>query len=359
MDFGSIANIALTIFAFGVLIVFHEYGHYLLARLSGMRVERFSVGFGPTLFAKTVGETEYVICALPLGGYVKITGMDPSEEGAQTDPRSYMNKGPFKRLAVIAAGPIFNYILAAFLFMVVLLMGPAIADTSTSRVGEVLDGQPAKAAGLEKGDVIKMVDDVPIANWDDFQKAVFARADKASTFVVDRGGEEVTLEVTPGKNTIENPETGEPQEVGMVGVLPSAKRGEGRPFGEAVVGGVAFTWDWNVKIVTGLWKIVTGTQEANLQGPVAIIKRTSQAAEEGMVQLLILVAIISVHLGLFNLLPVPALDGGRLVFLGIEVIRRRPVNARIEMAVHAVGLVVLLGLMLVITIGDIRNIFGS
>ncbi|MDF1563150.1 MAG: RIP metalloprotease RseP [Deltaproteobacteria bacterium] len=346
-------TVVLTILAFAGLIVFHELGHFLLARATGMRVETFAVGFGPTLLSRTYGETKYALCAVPLGGYVKISGMDPTEEDAKDDPRSYLNKTPLQRILVILAGPVFNYILAAVIFAIVLLAGPMEPDFSKAVIGDVLAGDPAATAGVLKGDRIVGVDEVEISDWASFQAAVYARAEVPSKLRIDREGEQLTLDVTPKKTLVDG------QEVGLIGVVPKGKRGQGKPLGDALLGGVLLTWDWNVRIVSGLYKIIRGKEEANFQGPVGIVDTTAKAAAEGMIPLLILVAIISVHLGLFNLLPIPALDGGRLVFLGWEVVSRRPVNARVELAVHAVGFLLLIGLMIVVTIGDIGRLWGS
>ena len=341
----------IAILALAALIVFHELGHFLLARLAGMKVERFSVGFGPILARKQVGETEWAVSALPLGGYVKIAGMDPTEEHA--DPRAYNNKPPWARLLVIGAGPLANYLLAAILFAIVLMMGPLVPDTSRSDIGDVVPGMPAELAGLERGDRIVEIGGVPIETWLDLQEAVSPRGGEETDLLIERDGALLEITLTPNEVEIQG------MVVGQIGIVPHGKRTDGRPPLEALVGGVTYTWDWNARIITALGNIITGREKAELQGPVGIIRETNRAAEEGIVPLLILAAIISVHLALFNLLPIPALDGGRLVFLLLELVRRKPINAKIELTVHAVGFFLLIGLILVVTFKDVGRIFGG
>ena len=345
-----------TVIAFAGLIIFHEFGHFLLARLSGMKVERFSVGFGPVLLKKQVGDVEYALCALPLGGYVKIAGMDPSEEGIETDPRAYNNRPVWQRLLVIFAGPAFNYILAAGLFTTVFLLGAPVPNLSTSTVGEVSPGAPAAKAGLQHGDKIVSVDGKPVRNWDDLRKAISPHAGQATTIGIERGGKKLTVSITP-KAVSEKTADGKTRTVGQIGVQVSSKQIAGLPFGKAVIQGAEQTWHTNLNLIAGVAALFKGSPDAHLQGPVAIIKATSDFAERGIVPLLWLVAVISVDLGLLNLLPIPALDGGRLVFLGIEVVRRKPVDAQVELAVHAVGFLLLIGLMILVTFGDVKHIF--
>lgn len=348
-----------TIIAFAGLIIFHELGHFLLARLSGMKVERFSVGFGPVVLKKQVGEVEYALCALPFGGYVKIAGMDPTEEEAETDPRAYNNRPVWQRLLVIFAGPAFNYLLAALLCIAVALVGQQVPDTAHAIVGAVEAGKPAAKAGLKPGDRIVTVDGKKITDWKSLSNAIRPNAGKAATVAVARKGKTFTVKLTPVATKISGPK-GKPETVGLIGIESATRRAPPLPFGEAVIAGVHQTWAFNALIIGSIGKLFEGSEQARLQGPVAIIKRTSQEAEAGAVPLLLWIAFISVDLGLLNLLPIPALDGGRLVFLGIEVVRRKPVNARVELAVHAVGFLLLIGLMILVTFGDVRHlIFGS
>ncbi len=344
-------TVVVTILAFAGLIVFHELGHFLLARLAGMKVERFSVGFGPILARRQVGETEWALSALPLGGYVKIAGMDPTE--THEDPRAYSNKPAWARLLVIGAGPVANYLLAAVLFAIVLMMGPLVPDVSRTDIAQIMGGMPAAAAGLERGDRVTAVDGESVDNWAELQAAINARPGQETLLLIERDGEIIEVEIVPNEiPTEEGP-------IGQIGIVPFGRRTDGRPVGEALLGGVTYTWDWNARIIVALKDIITGKEKADVQGPVGIIRETNRAAGEGMVPLLILVAIISVHLALFNLLPIPALDGGRLVFLLFELLFRRPVNARVELTVHAVGFILLLGLILVVTFRDVGRIFSG
>jgi regulator of sigma E protease len=183
------------------------------------------------------------------------------------------------------------------------------------------------------------------------QRLIHGRAGEETVLTIEREGVTRELSIVPGSVEIEG------RTVGQIGVMPTGIRTAGRPVGEAVLGGIGLTWEWNGRIIGALRNIFT--PEVELQGPVGIIRETNRAAEEGIVPLFILVAVISVHLALFNLLPIPALDGGRLVFLLAEVVRRKPVNARIELAVHAVGFLFLLGLIIVVTFKDVGRIWGG
>lgn len=340
-----------TILAFAGLIVFHELGHFVLARMSGMRVERFSIGFGPILLRWQVGETEWALSALPLGGYVKIAGMDPTE--THQDPRAFNNKPAWRRVLVIGAGPVANYLLAIILFSSIMMMGPLVADTSRTDIGETVPGMPAAAAGIERGDDLVAIDGEPIGDWMDIQAAINARGNKETVITVDREGETFDITVIPVEVEVEG------TEVGQIGIVPQGKRVDGMPPREAIVGGAVYTWELNSRIIEALAGIIRGTEKAEVQGPVGIIRETGRAADQGIVPLMTLAAVISVHLALFNLLPIPALDGGRLVFLLLEMIRRRPVSAKIELTVHAVGFILLLGLIIVVTFQDVGRIFGG
>ncbi len=353
-------SVVLTILAFAGLIVFHELGHYLFAKLAGMRVDRFSIGFGPTLLSKQVGETEWTVAALPIGGYVKIAGMDPTEDVGD-DPRAYHNRPAWQRFLVVVAGPLANYVLAAAVFAAMFSIGQLEADPSQVLVGQVMAGSPAAAAGFKEGDRILAVDGTKVEGQEHMQSLVRPHAGEPITVEVERDGQRLTLTVTPRPQTLETGET-----VGVIGIAmaPGVVQGEGLPLGAAIARGVEQTVVVNARVLEALGDVIVrlpdivfGDEEAPVQGPAGIISETKKAADRGLVYYLFVVGLISVNLALFNLLPFPALDGGRLVFLVAEVVRRKPVTPRFELAVHAVGFVFLLGLILLVTVGDVKKIF--
>ena len=353
-------SVVLTVLAFAGLIVFHELGHYLVAKLSGMRVDRFSIGFGPTLLSRQVGETEWAVAAFPIGGYVKIAGMDPTEEVGD-DPRAYQNRPAWQRFLVVIAGPVANYLLAVFVFAAMFNLGQLEADPSQVIVGQVMEDSPAQAAGLHEGDRILAVNGTPVEGQEHLQSLIRPHPGTPLKLEVERDGERLTLTVTPREETLESGET-----IGLIGIamVPGVVQGEGLPLGTAVLRGVEQTAVVNMRIVAALGDVIVrlpdilfGDAEAPVQGPAGIVNETKKAADRGLVYYLFVVGLISVNLGLFNLLPIPALDGGRLVFLLAEVVRRKPVAPRFELAVHAVGFVFLLGLILLVTVGDVKKIF--
>ncbi len=335
-------NVLVAILLLGVLIAIHEAGHYLAARLSGMRVERFSLGFGPALATFTRGETEWRIGALPFGGYVKIAGMNPGDDVAPDDPRSYANKPAWMRLAVILAGAIMNFVLAWALFFGLLLAG---LDVPTTKVGGLVEGMPAAAAGLLEGDRIVAVGGAPTRTFSELSEAMAENAGKPTTLSVERGGERLELPVTP-------------TEAGLIGVRPSDEVVEvAFGPGEAAVRASYRVVNGILGTIATIVALVSGTAEGNLMGPIGITSEIAKNVHRGVTWLLGIAASLSIALGFFNLLPVPALDGGRAVFLGVEVVRRKPIDARAEAWIHGVGFLLLLGLILAVSVGDVGRLF--
>jgi regulator of sigma E protease len=337
-------SVTVAVLVFGVLIAIHEGGHFVAARWAGMRVDSYSIGFGPALAAFTRGETEYRIGLLPFGGFVRIAGMNPADDIAPDDPASFSSKPVPKRLLVIVAGALTNYALAWALLVALLVWGMPSQDVTTARVGTVNAGAPAAAAGLQPGDRVLSVQGQPVGTFAELADAVHARPGTPTELRVERGGQTMALQVTPGPD-------------GRVGVLPPETlerlgliEALGRASKLVVVNSVA--------TLESIGQIVTRKSHGDLMGPVGIASIVAQQAALGLRQLLRTVIAISIALGLFNLLPVPALDGGRAAFLLVEAVRGKPMNARAEMIVHLVGLVLLLGLIAVVTVGDVGRLLG-
>jgi regulator of sigma E protease len=333
--------IVVAIVGLGLLIAAHEAGHLLLARLVGMRVEIYSLGFGPRIAGFKSGDTEYRLSALPLGGYCKIAGFTPEDPAAQdpADPGSYMNKPAWKRFLVIAAGPGVNYFVA-FVIIALLYMTHGFLDLTTTKVAVIPDG-PAAAAGMQTGDQVVAVDSVPINSFDDLRHELQkAGAPPERTIVVLRGGSRVALRVRPSNGTIS---------VRLDEVLVRL------PFLQAVPHAARDVWSLNVNTLGALGDAIRHFSLKTLGGPVAIVREASAGAKRGIADFAALLANISVGLALFNFLPVPALDGGRLVFLTVELVTRRRVNQRLETTTHAIGLLLLLCLIVwVVVFGDLQ-----
>jgi regulator of sigma E protease len=340
------------VLAVSLLIVVHELGHHWAARRSGMRVERFSVGFGPVVASFRRGGTEFAVSALPLGGYVRIAGMSPGEDVDPGDRAAYANQPAWRRFLVILAGPAMNYLtavlLAALLLATVGLRGP---DPS-ARVGQVVPGWPAAEAGLRAGDRIVSVAGAPVADWKSLVAELQRSPGRPLTLEVERseGGvaERLTLTVTPrdvnGRGRV------------GVGQASAAQRAAGPA---ALGAGFERTNAFAFAQLAAFGAVFRGTQGAELSGPVGIAQQLVSGARAGTEPFLALVWQISVVLAILNLLPVPALDGGRLVFLLIEIVTRRRVNERVEGIVHFVGFVALLALLLGVTVfGDLARLLG-
>jgi regulator of sigma E protease len=335
-------SIVAAVLAVSLLIVLHELGHMKVAQALGMRVERFSIGFGPVVWSGTRGGVEYVVSALPLGGYVRITGMAPGDDVQPGDRTAYCNQPAWRRVLVLAAGPGANYliavVLAAFLLGTVGLPTP----DGSPRVGEVV-GAPAQQAGLRPGDRILSVAGAPVAGWSDQVAALQRQPGRTIDLVVERGegaaAERLTLPITPEDRG----------GVGRVGVTPYAARVRLGPL-DAVLQGFTRTNAAAVATLAMLKGMVTREQKAELSGPVGIARELVRGAQLGADRFLTIVWNISVALALFNLLPLPALDGGRLVFLAYELVTRRRVNEQVESYVHAAGFIALIALLLGVTL---------
>jgi regulator of sigma E protease len=334
-------SVIVAIVGLGLLIAAHEAGHLVLARLMGMRVEVYSLGFGPRIAGFKRGDTEYRLSALPLGGYCRIAGFTPEDPAAQdpTDPGSYMNKPAWRRFLVIAAGPGVNY-LVAFLIIAALYVTVGFLDLNTTRI-EVIPGGPAAAAGLQTGDEIAAVDGVPVASFEEMKRELQkAGAPAERRIEALRAGSRQAFTVRPDRGTIS---------VKLDRVLVRL------PFSAAVPRAASDVWQLNAATLGALFDAVRGKGSASLAGPIAIVRQSAAEVKRGLADFAGILANISVGLALFNFLPVPALDGGRLVFLGVELATGRKVNQRIESVVHVIGLLLLLGLILaVVVFGDLQ-----
>ena len=339
-------SIAAAIFGLALLIVVHEAGHFLVARLCGMRVERFSIGFGKALVSFKRGDTVYQIAPIPLGGFVQITGMNPHEEFDHGDPYVYPNRPRWMRFLVLAAGPAANYVTAILVGLFVFLTYGLYTGTTT--VDEVVAGSAAQAVGLEPGDVVAAVGGKPVAKPGDVTAAVRATAGAPIELRLMRKGVPVDLQVTPRKA----PESG----VYMIGVRFGQVREPG-PFLEAAKQAVVWPVVLSGVLLKNIWDLITRKIEGGLTGPLGIAKEMAGAAKQGLLKFLEIIILISVALGVFNLLPLPGLDGGRIFFVGINAIRRRDMNPAVETKIHMVGIMVLLMLLVVVTFNDIRGIF--
>ncbi|MDR7402765.1 MAG: M50 family metallopeptidase [Armatimonadota bacterium] len=346
-------NLGWAIVAFGLMIFAHELGHFLIARRTGVTVLAFALGFGPPLVRIRRGETVYAVNVLPLGGYVRLAGEDA--EGA-SGSGSLRSKSVWQRMAVVLAGPVMNLVLAVLLFAG-LAAALGVPVGISTRIGQVLtvcsdDGRrvtcPAAAVGLRAGDRIAAIDGQPMADGEQVIETIHRRPHERLRLTVERDGRRFEVEVT----TIRDQRQG----IGLIGFRPESVRQPMGP-GRALWWGVTTTGQYAAAIGGAVAALVRrGTFFRELSGPVDAVRFLGEAAQVGAEPFVYTAALLSIMVGLFNLLPVPALDGGRLLFLVVEAIRRRPVDSRREGYIHLVGFALLMLLLVVLTVRDLGRL---
>ena len=339
----------------GVVIFVHELGHFLAARSVGIRVEQFSLGYPPKMIGKKFGDTEYCLSWIPLGGYVRMSGM--IDEGMQGEssltgaPWEFASKNSLQKLWVILAGVIMNFILAIVLYTALTATQgiPELADTSM--IGMLVPGAPAEQAGLEVGDRILSVDGNATETWEELVTELYARPEQEIRIVYERSGEvsEITL-VSAGMGAEID---GEECDVGRIGISPEMvyRKATGT---EIALSGVVGTARLLKLTVTSFAKIRSAKQ---LGGPIMIAKMAGSVARQGIAALLSFIAFISVSIGFLNLLPIPALDGGHAVIIVTEGIVRRELPTRAKLVIQQVGMLLLLALIVFVVWNDITRIF--
>ncbi len=349
------------IIVLGLLIFVHELGHFLFAKMFGVRVLKFSLGFGPKVFGRHIGETEYVISAFPLGGYVKMFGENPDEQDVSASDRSvaYAHKSPGRRFLIVFAGPFFNLVFPIVLFFFLFSFAGVPEPMNTTKIGEVAADSPAMRAGIEKGDSIYAIDGVPTKQWVDVLNGVKKSDGKAIRITVQRGDALVDLTVQPKIDSARNLFGEVVEERYMVGIVKDnsvqyTAVGIFEAFSEAI----KQTWYFIYLTVLGFIKIIQQVVPASeIGGPILIAKIAGEQMREGLINLTYFIALLSVNLGILNLLPVPVLDGGHLVFISVEAIRKKPLSEKAQIALQKVGLALLGALMLFAFYNDIMRWF--
>lgn len=441
-------NILIAIIVLGVLIFVHELGHFIVAKLCGVYVEKFSLGFGPRIFGKKIGETEYCLSAFPLGGYVKMYG-EQEEENIVPDPakegRSFADKKTWQRASIVLAGPVANMLLALVVFCGLFMNGypdyPAIigkvsAESPAAAVGlvagdeiksvdgkeirawsdfqsiiaknpnktltltladgkqlsvntkstEVHDvfgdvetvgtigvelyvpaiigtvqyGSPADEAGLKNGDTIIAIDGINVPSWNDAASYIRQKSGEVLAIDINRAGELLSVNVSP-KMTETIGENGQKVQVGLIGISPSSGT-VNVSYGliDAIIKGFEKSYEFTVVVFKGFSKLIQRAVPADsLGGPIMIVQMTADSAESGFAALLTFMAIISLNLAVFNLLPIPVLDGGHLLIMLIESITRRKLSEKVIGGFQTVGFVLLMGLMVFAFYNDVVRIFTN
>ncbi len=347
------------IIVIGILVFIHEFGHFIAARLCGVGVDVFSLGFGPKMIKKVVGRTQYCLSAIPLGGYVKMVGEEP---GTTIDPEdtalSFTHKSLLKKCTIVAAGPFFNFFLAIFIFFILYQFSGVYLAAPV--VGKVVEGTPALSAGIEPGDIIKKIDLKEIESFEDISEVVGSSGGEQLEILIDRDGRQIRVTLSPalsrGKNVF-----GEDIEKYIIGIS-----GTGESFNKRLNPFQAFgractdTYGLGKLTIISVAKMIGGSISAdNLGGPLMIAQMAGEQAKAGVMNFAWFIALLSVNLGIINLFPIPVLDGGHLLFFGIEAVTRKSVSDKLREKLIQFGAAVLVALMVFVFYNDIVRMFNG
>jgi len=334
----------------GALIVVHEFGHFIVAKKSGVKVERFSIGFGPPLWRKQWRDTEYRLALVPLGGYVKMYG-EQFDEAVGDRTGSFLHQSVWKRIPIVAAGPGFNLLFAIVLIAFIHAMGVPVEKSV--RLGKILDGSAAAQAGLQTDDTVLAVDGKSIARIDELKAHIMASEGRALAMQLDRAGQTLTIPLTPRKDT----DTHE-WRIG-VELRPGDMSVERSDPLTALGQGLAWTWRITTLTVAGFGKILSGAipLQESLAGPLGIAREIGRQADQGWRNVVFFAAGISINLAVLNLLPIPILDGGHLLFFMFEILLGKPLSMRAREHAQRAGLLVLAALMVLALSNDVRAFY--
>jgi len=353
-----ITTIIATVIVLGVLIFVHELGHFLVAKKSKVGVLTFSLGFGPKLFGRKVGETQYQISLVPLGGYVKMIGEEPGEKiPPELLGKSFSDQSVSKRLGIVFAGPLFNFLFAwvalAFIFMVGM-------PTLLPEVGEVKPDFPAHQAGLMKADRIMEANGTPVKRWEDLAKLIHDSGGRPLSLKVERGQETFQVSVTPQISTQKNI-FGDEVQVGLIGISPSGSIFTERfdPF-TATYRALVQCWRITELTAISIVKIFEGKVSAKtIGGPILIAQLAGQQAKAGTLSLVFFMAVISINLVILNVLPIPVLDGWHILIFLVEGITGRPVSLKLRERAQQIGVFIIILIMLLVFYNDLSRIVGA
>jgi len=372
LGFGLLGYIVPFLFVLTIVVFFHELGHFLIARLCGIRVLTFSLGFGPELlgFTDRTG-TRWKLSAVPLGGYVKFFGdenaasapdMDALAEMPEEERRLAFPAQPVAaRAAVVAAGPLANFLLAIVIFAGIFMIYGK--QSTSARVDSIQPGSAAEAAGFVPGDLVLSIDGRRIDSFGEMQRIISTNADQTLRILVDRGGAQVTLKATPARKEMKD-NFGNVHRIGVLGITRSMAPGDLKtekvPPLTALRLGAEETWFVIDRTLSYIGGVIVGREATDqLGGPIRIAQVSGQVATAGIVALLHLTAVLSVSIGLLNLFPVPLLDGGHLLFYAIEAVRGKPLSERAQELGFRIGFAIVVMLMIFATFNDILHLASS
>lgn len=326
---------------FLLVVMLHEFGHFTVAKLSGIKVNEFSIGMGPKLFQKQKGETSYSLRALPIGGYVAMEG----EEESSRDPRSFNNAPILKRMAVVLAGAFMNFILAFLAFTIIF----SIVGYGSNEIDTVIKDSPAEVAGLKAEDKIIEIDKIKTKDIYEINSLISDKKDEEINLKINRNGENLEINLKPRYS--------EENKMYLIGITSKLKYS----FFKSIELGAKRTGEMSLMILKSLKMIFDGSFKMEyLSGPVGVVQMIGSESSKGFLNFLQILALISVNLGVFNLLPIPALDGGKFLFLLIEALRGKPINEKFEQGLSLIGISILFSLMIYVTIfNDIGRLFSK
>jgi len=341
----TIIQIAATVIGAGFIIFVHELGHFIMAKYYKLRVEKFAFGFGPELIGFTRGETRYSVCAIPLGGMVKMPGEDP--DSSTGSPDEFYSQKWYKRLVIALCGPLMNYILAAMIFAFVIFFWGLSKPSDQPVIGEVVAGYPAMKAGVMTGDRILSINGFEIKNWMQLAGYIHSHSDKALALKIQRKDKELEISVQPKFDKASG--------TGLIGIAPDAEI-EKEGFWTSCFYGGKMTVIQTVMTLEYLGQKIVRFEKPDLAGPIGVVQFIAKAAKSGMRDLLGFLAVISTALGLFNLLPIPILDGGHIFIALIEGAIRRPLNKKAIQTANLVGFSIIICIFIFATYNDIARL---
>ena len=331
----GIINIIIALLIFGIVVAVHEFGHFFVAKLNKITVHEFAIGMGPVIFQKEKNGTNYSLRAVPMGGFVAMEGEDEESD----DPNAFCQKNPLQKMAVIFAGPFMNFVLTIVTFILLF----TLSGVPVNKVGNIIENSPASKSELKVGDEIKSINGTSIKSWNDVPTTIAATKGDVTLQVI-REGQAKEIVITPeeknGRRT--------------VGIYPMYEKN----FSSSISQAFSQTYSVSMSMLDFIKKLFTGKVDFNyVSGPVGIVKEMGSSVNSGLATVINYIAFISLNLGIMNLLPIPALDGFRLLTSFVELITRKKLNKKMEYIVNAAGMVFLIGIMLLVTYKDLIKIF--
>ena len=331
----GIINIIIALLIFGIVVAVHEFGHFFVAKLNKITVHEFAIGMGPVIFQKEKNGTNYSLRAIPMGGFVAMEGEDEESD----DPKAFCQKHPLQKMAVIFAGPFMNFVLTIVTFILLF----TLSGVPVNKVGNIIENSPASKSELKVGDEIKSINGTNIKSWNDIPTTIAGTKGDVTLQVI-RDGQAMEITITPeeknGRRT--------------VGIYPMYEKN----FSSSISQAFSQTYNVSLSMLDFIKKLFTGKVDFNyVSGPVGIVKEMGSSVNSGLATVINYIAFISLNLGIMNLLPIPALDGFRLLTSFVELITRKKLNKKMEYIVNAAGMIFLISIMLLVTYKDLIKIF--